>query len=94
MSTEPAAAQTFYSDINRRGLIEAGRVLGLSENICQREVGKMTERAISEMDDIIGRIAQENTSASKEVAAYHAGEMRLLRAIKHIVMSEMAQKMK
>ena len=54
----------------------------------------MTERAISEMDDIIGRIAQENTSASKEVAAYHAGEMRLLRAIKHIVMSEMAQKMK
>lgn len=90
----PLPGQTFYAEINRRGLIEAGRVLGLSENICQREVGKMTERAISEMDDIIVRIAQENTSAPEEVAAYHAGEMRLLRAIRHIVISEMVQKMK
>lgn len=75
-------------------MIEAGRALGLSENICQREVGKMTERALSEMDDIIARITQENSSAPKEAAAYHAGEMRLLRAIRHIVMSEMVQKMR
>jgi serine/threonine-protein kinase HipA len=90
----PLPGQTFYADLNRRSVIEAGRVLGLSESICQREVGRMTEKAMSEMDDIIAHITQENTSAPKEVAAHQAGEMRLLRAIRHIVMSEMLEKMK
>jgi serine/threonine-protein kinase HipA len=88
-------AKTF-ADITRAHLLEAARVLGLAETTATRELDRLINTIPLEADKLIANIEAEleneiSTSPDPEAARkFSPGEMHMLRAIRHIVIADMA----
>ena len=85
-------AQTF-SEVKRSTLLDAGKILGLSEETATRELDRMVREIAPAADEIIAGIENENRQFSDDIRPFLAGEMRLLRAIRHIIIAEMAKQL-
>lgn len=88
----PLPNQHRYSDVTRQGVIAAGAALGLPERICKREIDAMTDRIGPELDDIIAGIEEENAELPESTRQYQGGELRLLRAIRYVIVAQMLLK--
>lgn len=73
-------------------MIAAGAALGLPERICKREIDAMTVRIGPELDDIIAGIEEENAELPESTRQYQGGELRLLRAIRYVIVARMLLK--
>jgi serine/threonine-protein kinase HipA len=88
-----------FADVRRDHVLEAGRILGLAEATAERELVRMLKAVPAEADKLIaeigGRAAHEAaTCPEPDAAAQHiAGELRLLAAIRHIVLADMCRQL-
>jgi serine/threonine-protein kinase HipA len=74
------------------GVVTAGAILGLPAQICEREIDSITSRIGPELDTIIAAVELDNAELPFSARQYLGGELRLLRAIRHIVVAQMLQK--
>jgi serine/threonine-protein kinase HipA len=88
----PLPNQPRYGNVTRRGLVEAGATLGLTAQISHREIDAMASRIGPELDAIIASVEQENAQMPANIRQYHGGELRLLRAIRHVIVAQMLQR--
>ena len=88
----PLPRQPRFADVTRQGLVDAGAALGLSADMAQREIGAMAARIGPELDALITTIAQENQSLPDNTRNFQDGELRLLRAIRHVIVADMLQR--
>jgi serine/threonine-protein kinase HipA len=84
-----------FATVTRADVIAAGRVLGLTEATARRQLDALIAAVATAAQSLIAEIAAGNTgdaraSPSAEAArAYMEGEMRMVRAIHHIVIRDM-----
>lgn len=88
----PVAKATRFGDVTQSKLVETGIELGLSRSTVTREINAMTKRFVSTADDLIAAMTAEYDSlpASQHISPEtRAGELHLLRAIRHVVIGDM-----
>ena len=91
-------AQTF-GELTRSHIIGAGRTLGLAESTAVRELDRMSKVIVEEADKLIAEImadieADVSASPDPEAARLNiAGEIRLINAVRHIVLPEMVSQL-
>lgn len=88
----PLPNQTRYANVTRQGLIDAGAALGLPDRISKREIDALASRIGPELDAIIAAIEQENAELPESTRQYQGGELRLLRAIRYVIVAQMLHK--
>lgn len=86
-----------FADLTRRHVIDAARTLKLAEATAVRELDRLVKAVPAEADRLITQIeatAEADTAASPDPASarqYLAGELRLLRAVRHVVIADMVK---
>ncbi len=85
----PLPSATTFAAVNRESLIRAGSALGLTATIAERELKSMTKKISSELDVVFEHIEMANRSVPEAGGLRQAGDLRLLRAIKHIIFRDM-----
>jgi serine/threonine-protein kinase HipA len=83
-----------FSEVTRLALLSAGRMLGLTAETAKRELDRMVQRIVPAADELMAEIEYENANLSADVHPYLAGELRVLRAIRHIIIQEMVMKLR
>ena len=88
-----------FADVRRTHVLAAGRVLGLSQDTATRQLDRVLKIFLGEADALISRIEAETersvaASANPRIAGANRGrEIRLLNAIRHIVLGEMVARL-
>ena len=91
-------ARTF-ADVTRDHLLAAAKALGLADRTAIRELNRMVKAIPPEADKLIAEIAVKSDAAiaacpdPDAARQYVAGEQRMLRAIRHIVLAEMCRQL-
>jgi serine/threonine-protein kinase HipA len=85
----PLPGATRFSQVTRESVLKAGEVLGLTLRICERELDRMTESLPPALTDLIEEIETQNAAYPELVRVFLRGELRVVRAIKHIVVADM-----
>jgi serine/threonine-protein kinase HipA len=88
----PLPNQLRFANVTRQGLVAGGAALGLPAPICEREIDSIASRIGPELDTIIASVEQDNAQLPTTARQYLGGELRLLRAIRHIIVAQMVQK--
>lgn len=85
-----------FADLRAGHLIEAGGVLGLPETMAADLLERQRSRIGGEADRLLGEVEGENATMSGgwAMGARLEGEMRCLRAIRHVVVQEMVERLK
>jgi serine/threonine-protein kinase HipA len=94
--TRPVGTTERYIDFTHEVLVDAGAVLGLTRPLALRLLREMLRQIPAAADALIEEITQENEQILADrpsLAATFGGEMRLLRAIRHIVTGEMVSRL-
>ncbi|HGL6719288.1 HipA domain-containing protein [Burkholderia contaminans] len=95
--TRPVAGVQRYADFTRDVLDHAGATLGLTRATAQRHIDEVLARTPAQADALLLEIAADNDAmktARPELTATLGGEMHLLRAIRHIVIHEMVERLR
>ncbi|MHA6884207.1 HipA domain-containing protein [Ralstonia pseudosolanacearum] len=90
--TAPVAGITRYAEFTREQVLGAGQVLGLAPRTAHRLLDALLEAIPEQADALLRAVELENTTMLEmrpELGAIFAGELRCLRAIRHIVIAEM-----
>lgn len=90
--TSPVAGVQRYADFTRNLLVEAGEALGLTRVTAVRQIDELLRHIPTQADELMNEIVIENKAIVAErptLGATLAGEVHLLRAIRHIVIQEM-----
>lgn len=85
-----------FSDIRRDLMLKAGAALNLAKGTAERVLESLRQRIITEAQALYADIEAENARlvvAQPELGITLAGETRCLRAIQHIVIKDMAQRL-
>ncbi|MCA3187491.1 MULTISPECIES: HipA domain-containing protein [unclassified Cupriavidus] len=89
--TSPILGVLRYADFKRALLLEAGRVLGLTRQTATRQLDEMIRLLPAQADALLAATIGENVAMAEdrpELRATFAAEVRLLRAIRHVVIEE------
>lgn len=81
---------TQFEHVNRAVMLQAGMDLGLARGTATRELDKMLKTLPVQADQLVAEIA---TSYPAQATNYQAGELRLLRAIRHVIVQETTQRL-
>lgn len=95
--TRPVAGVQRYADFTRDVLDQAGATLGLTRATAHRHIDEVLARIPAQADALLLEIAADNDAmktARPELTATLGGEMHLLRAIRHIVIHEMVERLR
>ncbi|MDT6960610.1 HipA domain-containing protein [Cupriavidus sp. SZY C1] len=89
--TSPIAGERRYAGFTRTLLVDAGQSLGLTRPTATRQVDDMLRMIPAHADALLAETLDENDrlgAARPELRATFAGEARLLRTIRHVVIDE------
>jgi serine/threonine-protein kinase HipA len=86
----PGAAT--FEAVTRDAVLEAGQMLGLARSVAQRELDRMLATLPVAVTRLVGVIETENLTLGEPARMFLAGEIRLLRAIEHIIVPYMVAK--
>jgi serine/threonine-protein kinase HipA len=78
-----------FGAVTRTSLLLAAESLGLPRRIGERELDRLAAALPAALATLIQGIAAENEHAPRTVRPFLAGEMRVLRAIQHLVVPDM-----
>jgi serine/threonine-protein kinase HipA len=84
-----------FSDVRAQHIVAAGRQLGLAEATAKRELDRMCRTIAPAADALIAEIEAENPARAASspdplvTQTCMAGELRLLRAMRHVVIADM-----
>lgn len=81
---------TQFEHVNRAVMLQAGADLGLSKGTATRELDKMLKTLPEHADRLITEI---EASYPAQATNYQAGELRLLRAIRHVIVQDTLQRL-
>lgn len=81
---------TQFEHVNRAVMLQAGADLGLSKGTATRELDKMLKTLPEHADRLIAAI---EASYPAQATNYQAGELRLLRAIRHVIVQDTLQRL-
>lgn len=81
---------TQFEHVNRAVMLQAGADLGLSKGTATRELDKMLRTLPEHADRLIAAI---EASYPAQATNYQAGELRLLRAIRHVIVQDTLQRL-
>jgi serine/threonine-protein kinase HipA len=90
---------TTFDQIRRSHLIEAGRVLGLSEATATRQLDRLVKNILGMADDLIGDIQSQRNrylqaSPDPEAARrFMAGETRVVDGVRYIILADMVKRL-
>ncbi|MEG2468998.1 MAG: HipA domain-containing protein [Comamonas sp.] len=90
---------TKFEQVNRTVMLQAGVDLGLAKSTAMRELDKMLKALPAQADQLLAEIeasypAYIGASPNPEKAAHNqAGELRLLRAVRHVILQETLQRL-
>ncbi len=88
----PLPGALTFAEVNRACLVQAGVELGIEQDIAQREIDAIANKLTSEFDALINSIEQTNRAEIPAACgSQQAGDLRLLRCIRHIVMKELLE---
>ena len=90
----PILGMRYFSDINRKVLLEAGASLNLAKGTADRLLENLRGRTVPEAVALYAEVEAENAQivhARPELSATMAGESRCLRAILHTAIKEMTK---
>lgn len=90
----PLPGQGTFANVNRAGVLAAGAALGIPAPLCVRELNAQLKKMEPLLDVLIDEIQTENIDLREDAKVYTGGEMRLLRAIRHVVVAQMVECMK
>ncbi|AQW29397.1 HipA domain-containing protein [Ralstonia syzygii subsp. celebesensis] len=94
--TAPVAGMTRYAEFTRQHVLGAGRALGLAPRTAARLLDALLGTIPTQADALLREVELENTAMLEtrpELCATFAGELQCLRAIRHIVIAEMVQRL-
>lgn len=89
--TSPVLGVQRYAGFTRALLLEAGQVLGLTRQTATRQLDDMLRLIPAHADALFAETVDQNhamADARPELRATFAGEIRLLRTIRHVVIEE------
>lgn len=95
--TSPIAGVRRYAEFTRELLVEAGMALGLMRATATRQLDEMLRLIPLQADALIAQILAENGVIAEdrpELRATFAGEIQLLRTIRHIVIEETVSRLR
>jgi serine/threonine-protein kinase HipA len=81
----PLPGATHFSQVTRESLLQAAEALGLTRRIGTRELDRMSEALLPALDGLIQDIEHQNAGYGEAVRVFLEGEIRVVRAIRHIV---------
>ena len=81
-----------YQAITRASLLAAGETLGIPARISARELDRMRRTLPPALDEITAEIEAGNRASRADVRPFLAGELRLINALRHLLMPEMLQR--
>lgn len=81
----PLPGAATFGEVTREAVLAAGAALGLSRRISERELGRMSAVMPEVLKVVRLEIEAENADGLPETKIHFAGELRLLRAIEHVV---------
>lgn len=90
----PLPGARTYADVIRQAMLDAALLLGLKEATAKRELDRMVQGILPEADRLIATIAAENAQLPEAARPVLGGEMRVLRAIRHVIIEDMVKKLK
>ncbi|MBC7684803.1 MAG: HipA domain-containing protein [Bdellovibrionales bacterium] len=79
-----------FGAVTRAAMLEAGRRLGLKEDVASRELENMRRKIVIEAARLYQAIETENAELSGQAGAGVEGDMRVLRTIVHLIIAELA----
>lgn len=80
---------TSFAQVTRGALVRAGEVLGLARATAERELDRMLKGLPAAVSKVMGTIETQNLQLPEPARVFLAGEMRLLRAVQHIIVPDM-----
>lgn len=91
----PLHGATQFADISRQVMVDTGKELGLGEDTVVRELDKMVTRIVPAADTLYAEIEKENIELTLPDSAKlaFAGELRLLRTVRYIIIQDMVEKL-
>lgn len=90
----PPPGAKYFGEMTRQVMMDTGAALGLRRDTVVRELGRLVTRISAAADALYVEIEGENEALPESAKPHLAGELRILRAIQHIVIHEMAGRLK
>lgn len=88
----PLPGATHFSQVTRESLLQPGEALGLPRRISERELDRMAQAFLPALEGLIQEIEQQNAGYTEAVRMFLGGELRVVRAIQHIVVPYMLER--
>ena len=85
----PLPGASRFGQVTREVIVQAGGVLGLPRNICERELDLMMRAIASELPKLVAEVEKQNEAYPDSVRSFLGGELRVARAIQHIAVAGM-----
>ena len=88
----PLPGAALFGQVTRDAMLRAGEALGLTRRISERELDHMTRSLPLVLAELIQEVETQNAGYPEAVRVFLGGELRLLRAIQHVVVADMLQR--
>lgn len=89
----PMPGSPRFANITKEGMLQAAEIIGVPPSAASRELQRTCSAAGPKLDGIMKNIEDENAAMQLEAAVHHGGEMRLLRAIRHVIVRDMVDRL-
>lgn len=90
----PVPNAAVFADLTFAGVVQAGVALGLSQAASERVLQRMLNSVLAQADAAMADIERDNAALPPALGHVLAGEMRLLRAIRHVVVQDMVARLR
>lgn len=90
----PLPGAATFGEVTREAVLAAGEALGLNRRISERELDRMAMAMPEALQAVRTEIETQNADGATGVKVFFAGELRLLRAIEHVVLSFMLERVR
>jgi serine/threonine-protein kinase HipA len=81
-----------FGAVSRESVLRAGEALGLTRRICERELDRLAHALPGALEELATTIAAENAHYPDPVRVFLGGEARLIRALQHLIVPDMLQR--
>jgi len=88
----PLSSASTFNEVSRMSLMEAALVLGLAKHTAERELQQIKRQLLSEFETLMSEVKAANQSNPAALGLQQASDIRLLSAIRYIVLPDMLAK--
>ena len=78
-----------FGQVTRKSMLDAGALLGLPRKLAERELDSMTRALPLMLEKRVAQLEAENKHLPEAARPFLGGELRLIRAVQHVVVADM-----